>query len=93
MEHRDMFQGGKNEAALDHYQVRKHIAWYRHVTLAMAAHAWLAVTAARAADAAEPAEVDEPPPEPAAAAPACGGWPRQRGPTACGQRTGDRSDL
>lgn len=37
----ECFQGGKNEAALDHYQVRKHLAWYRHVTLAMAAHAWL----------------------------------------------------
>lgn len=43
------FQGGKNETALDHYQVRKHIAWYQHVTLAMAASAWLAVTAADAA--------------------------------------------
>jgi hypothetical protein len=29
------------------YQVRKHQAWYRHVTLALAAQAWLAVAAAR----------------------------------------------
>jgi SRSO17 transposase len=42
----ECFQAAKNEAALDHYQVRKHLAWYRHVTLAMCAHAWLAVTAA-----------------------------------------------
>jgi SRSO17 transposase len=42
----ETFQAGKNETALDQYQVRKHSAWYRHVTLAMCAHAWLAVTAA-----------------------------------------------
>jgi SRSO17 transposase len=85
----ESFQGGKNEAALDHYQVRKHLTWYRHATLAMAAHAWLAVTAARAADTAT-AEPDKPPPEPAAATLACGDDPaRERGPTACGQRTGD----
>jgi SRSO17 transposase len=42
----ECFQAAKNETALDHYQVRKHAAWYRHVTLAMCAHAWLAVTAA-----------------------------------------------
>lgn len=44
----ETFQAAKNETALDHYQVRKHVAWYRHVTLALAAQAWLAVTAARA---------------------------------------------
>jgi hypothetical protein len=43
----ESFQAAKNETALDHYQVRKHIAWYRHVTLVLAAQAWLAVTAAR----------------------------------------------
>jgi SRSO17 transposase len=42
----ECFAAAKNETALDHYQVRKHAAWYRHVTLAMCAHAWLAVTAA-----------------------------------------------
>ncbi len=41
----ETFQAAKNETALDHYQVRKHVAWYRHVTLALAACAWLAVTA------------------------------------------------
>jgi hypothetical protein len=43
----DPSQAAKNETALDHYQTRKHKAWYRHITLAMADHAWLAVTAAR----------------------------------------------
>ncbi len=43
----ECFQAAKNETVLDHYQVRKHVAWYRHVTLALAAQAWLAVTAAR----------------------------------------------
>jgi len=42
----ECFAAAKNETALDHYQVRKHTAWYRHITLAMCAHAWLAVTAA-----------------------------------------------
>lgn len=42
----ECFAAAKNETALDHYQVRKHAAWYRHVTLAMCAQAWLAVTAA-----------------------------------------------
>jgi SRSO17 transposase len=40
----ECFAAAKNETALDHYQVRKLSAWYRHVTLAMCAHAWLAVT-------------------------------------------------
>jgi SRSO17 transposase len=42
----ESFQAAKNEAALDHYQARKLTAWYRHITLAMCAHAWLAVCAA-----------------------------------------------
>jgi hypothetical protein len=40
----ECFQQAKNEAGLDHYQVRSYTAWHRHITLAMAAHAWLAVT-------------------------------------------------
>jgi SRSO17 transposase len=35
----------KNETGLGHYQVRKYRAWYRHITLSMLAHAFLAVTA------------------------------------------------
>ncbi|MCE7004284.1 IS701 family transposase [Kibdelosporangium philippinense] len=41
----ETFQFAKNETGLDHYQVRKYIAWYRHITLAMLAAAFLAVTA------------------------------------------------
>jgi SRSO17 transposase len=41
----DCFAEAKNEAGLDHYQVRKYRAWYRHITLSMLAHAFLAVTA------------------------------------------------
>jgi SRSO17 transposase len=33
-----------NEAGLDHYQVRSWRAWYAHITLAILAHAWLAVS-------------------------------------------------
>ena len=41
----ETFQVTKNETGLDHYQVRKYHAWYRHVTLSMLAAAFLAVTA------------------------------------------------
>jgi SRSO17 transposase len=43
------FQQGKGETGLDHYQVRRYDAWYRHVTLSMLAQAFLAVMRARAA--------------------------------------------
>jgi SRSO17 transposase len=44
----ETFQGAKNETGLDHYQVRDYTAWYRHITLAMLAHAYLTVTRAAA---------------------------------------------
>ena len=44
----ECFQAAKNETGLDHYQVRRYDAWYRHATLAVLAHAYLAVTAANA---------------------------------------------
>lgn len=47
----EVFQATKNEVGLDHYQVRKHTAWYRHITLAMVAHAHLAFLAADPPDA------------------------------------------
>jgi SRSO17 transposase len=50
----DCFAEAKNETGLDHYQVRKWDAWYRHVTLSMLAHAFLAVLA----------RASRPPPEP-----------------------------
>jgi hypothetical protein len=45
----ECFQAAKNECGLDQYEVRRYVGWMRHVTLAMLAHAFLAVTAARAA--------------------------------------------
>ena len=50
----DCFAEAKNEAGLDHYQVRKYRAWYRHATLSMLAHAFLAVTARASRPAAPP---------------------------------------
>jgi SRSO17 transposase len=44
----ECFQQAKNEAGLDHYQVRTWRAWYAHITLSMLAHAWLAVSRALA---------------------------------------------
>ena len=45
------FQQAKGEVGLDHYQVRRWGAWYRHVTLAMLAHAFLAAMRAAAVEA------------------------------------------
>ena len=42
----ECFQTAKNEAGLDHYQVRTWRAWYAHITLAMLAAGWLAVARA-----------------------------------------------
>ena len=40
----EAFQTAKNETGLDHYQVRRYEAWYRHITLSMAAAAFLVIT-------------------------------------------------
>jgi len=37
----------KNETGLDHYQVRRYDAWYRHAALSMLALAFLQVSAAQ----------------------------------------------
>ncbi len=34
----------KNECGLDQYEVRRYVGWQRHITLAMLAHPFLAVT-------------------------------------------------
>jgi SRSO17 transposase len=44
----ECFQAAKNEAGLASYQVRDYTAWYRHITLAMLAHAYLSATRASA---------------------------------------------
>jgi SRSO17 transposase len=35
---------------LDHYEVRRWPGWYRHITLALLAHAFLVVTRTQAGD-------------------------------------------
>jgi SRSO17 transposase len=45
----ECFQQAKNEAGLDHYQVRSWRAWYAHITLSMLDLAWLSATRAQAA--------------------------------------------
>src|SRR3954463_15175492 len=54
----ECFQAAKNEAGLASYQVRDYTAWYRHITLAMLAHAYLSATRGTA-------EKGGPQPEPA----------------------------
>jgi SRSO17 transposase len=50
----ECFQTAKNEAGLDHYQVRGYRAWYAHITLAMLAAAYLAATRAQEAKKGDP---------------------------------------
>jgi SRSO17 transposase len=45
----ESFQAGKGQVGLDHYQVRRYDAWYRHTTLALVAQAFLAAVRAHAA--------------------------------------------
>jgi SRSO17 transposase len=45
----DGFQQAKTEVGLDHYEVRRWPGWYRHITLALLAHAFLVVTRTTAA--------------------------------------------
>jgi len=42
------FRQAKGEVGLDHYEVRRWPGWYRHITLALLAHAFLAVTRTQA---------------------------------------------
>jgi SRSO17 transposase len=46
----ECFQAAKNECGLDEYEVRRYVGWYRHITLAMLAHAFLAAMSAQAAE-------------------------------------------
>lgn len=45
----ETFQTAKGQVGLDQYQVRRYDSWYRHITLAMLAHAFLTITTANAA--------------------------------------------
>jgi SRSO17 transposase len=47
----ESFQTAKDQVGLDQYEVRRYDAWYRHVTLAMLAQAFLAAVRASALDA------------------------------------------
>ncbi|MEN3586729.1 IS701 family transposase [Streptomyces sp. ZYX-F-203] len=55
----DCFETAKSDCGLDHYEVRTWDAWMRHITLSMAALAFLNVTATRTDDTTSP-----PPPVP-----------------------------
>ncbi len=44
----ECFEEAKGQVGLDQYEVRKWDGWYRHITLAMLAHAYLAVVRNRA---------------------------------------------
>ena len=44
----ETFQTATGQVGLDQYQVRRYDSWYRHITLAMLAHAFLTITTADA---------------------------------------------
>jgi hypothetical protein len=44
----ESFERAKDDVGLDQYEVRRYPAWYRHITLALLAHAYLEVTRAKA---------------------------------------------
>lgn len=50
----ECFQSAKKECGLDQYEVRRYVGWYRHITLAMLAHAFLAVLAGQERKKGEP---------------------------------------
>lgn len=52
----DCFEQAKGEVGLDQYEVRGFDGWYRHITLAMYAHAFLAAMRAAAPEQTGPAE-------------------------------------
>ncbi|MEU5187547.1 hypothetical protein AB0G83_10435 [Streptomyces klenkii] len=52
------FQSVKNECGLGEYEVRRYVGWYRHVTLAMLAHGFLAATTTQAGRERGAAETD-----------------------------------
>lgn len=45
----ESFETAKGEVGLDHYEVRSWVGWYRHITLAILAHAYLTVMRVKAA--------------------------------------------
>ncbi len=46
----ECIESAKGEVGLDHYEVRRWTSWYRHITLALLAHAFLSVTRAAAVE-------------------------------------------
>jgi SRSO17 transposase len=46
----ECIEAAKGEVGLDHYEVRSWVGWYRHITLALFAHALLTVIRAAAAE-------------------------------------------
>ncbi|MGY5121199.1 hypothetical protein ACWC2H_36065 [Streptomyces sp. 900105755] len=78
----ECFQAAKNECGLDEYEVRRYVGWMRHVTLAMLAHAFLAVTAAQAAAKGDAETVPPWSAHRSGSPPAPGNWPRAPAPPA-----------
>ena len=56
----ECFEEAKGEVGLDQYEVRRWDGWYRHITLAMLAHAYLAVIRNQAVEGGEKGAVTAP---------------------------------
>lgn len=57
----DCFETAKSDCGLDHYEVRTWDAWHRHITLSMAALAFLTITDTRTRDRQDPDKHGESP--------------------------------
>jgi SRSO17 transposase len=64
----ESIQTAKGEVGLDHYEVRRWTGWYRHITLAMWAQAFLAVVRAETGARAAPKKGRQMPAEPSSLA-------------------------
>jgi len=56
----DSIESAKGEVGLDQYEVRRWVSWYRHITLALLAHAYLTVTRAQAVEQGQKKEREQP---------------------------------
>jgi SRSO17 transposase len=75
----ECFQAAKDQVGLDHYQVRRYDAWYRHVTLVLVAQGFLAAVRTLA--------------DPTARVGAGGGWARRTATTSKVAKVGPGRDL
>ena len=71
----DCFETAKSDCGPDQYEVRKWEPWHRHIAPAIAAFAFLSVSATRTARLTQPREDTQPPTEPEPEPEPATAWP------------------